>query len=122
MPRATTRGAIAVRTTHLISPSPRENKMEIANWVLPVFGIGGPLSNPLGSLLVALAGLRPSSSSRSPGLLGLRWELRYSTSQRRGGFGIATRVSRFQATVAHDLVDQRQHELTGTQVSTEASK
>ena len=33
--------------------------MEIANWVLPVFGIGGPLSNPLGSLLVALAGYAP---------------------------------------------------------------
>src|SRR5262249_12753010 len=59
MPRATTRGAIAVRTTHLISPSPRENKMEIANLVLPVFGIGGSLSNPLGSLLVALAGYAP---------------------------------------------------------------
>ena len=95
--------------------------MEIANWVLPVFGIGGPLSNPLGSLLVALA-LHPSHSARSPGLLGLRWELRYSASQRRGGFGIATRVSRFQATMAHDLVDQRQYELTGTQVSTEGSK
>jgi hypothetical protein len=59
IPRAIARGAIAVRTTHLISPSPRENKMEIANWVLPVFGIGGPLSNPLGSLLVALAGYAP---------------------------------------------------------------
>jgi hypothetical protein len=95
--------------------------MEIANWVLPVFGIGGPLSNPLGNLLVALAGYTPHIL-RSPGLPGLRWELQYSTSQRRGGFGIATRVSRFQATVAHDLVDQRQHELTGTQVSTEGSK
>jgi hypothetical protein len=59
MPRATTRGAIAVRTTHLVSPSPRENKMEIANLVLPVFGIGGSLSSPLGSLLVALAGYTP---------------------------------------------------------------
>jgi len=30
--------------------------MEIGNLVLPVFGIGGSLSNPRGSLLVALAG------------------------------------------------------------------
>lgn len=71
--------------------------MEIANFVLPVFGIG--VSNPLGSLLVALAAT-PSHSARSPGLQGLRWELRYSASQRRGGFGIATRVSQSQATVA----------------------
>ena len=96
--------------------------MAIANLVLPVFGIGGSVSNPLGSPAGCSGSLHPSHLAPSSGLLGVCWELRYSASQRRGGFGIATRVSRFQATVAHDLVDQRQYELTGTQVSTEGSK
>src|SRR5262249_25360001 len=118
MPRATTRGAIAVRTTHLISPSPSENKMEIANLVLPVFGIGGSLSNPLGSLLVALARYTPHiwrprrACWGCVGNCGIR--------HRRDEAALASQqwCRNFKRPWRDDLVDQRQHGLTGTQVST----
>jgi len=74
--------------------------MEIANRVLPVSGIGGALSNPLGNLLVALAGYTPHILCALAGFAGVALGIAVFDIAETRRLWHRNKVSRFQATVA----------------------